>query len=365
MEQTSTNKKVFFNYINVLRGVAMIIIVSCHCFSPIIANENIRKIFLEFFSGGTTLFVFIAGFLFEYLTRNKFNYKNFLKKKFINVIMPYIITSTVGISLLYLHIYNRVAYDDFSPVVKYFALITTGNIYNEPLWFIGMITIFFIVSPLLRRINKNNATIILIVSIIISLFVSRNYVIEGTGFHLWWQTMAYRGILFIHFLSAWVLGMYFSLFNEKTDKIQIKYIALIYLIVSSLDIGCYFKFGFWNPSITKLPLAILLLVIFKKYDKELISKKRINNALDIVAKYSFGIFFIHQYLIDLFDLIIKKIVHIPISFMINNAKGFTHFVFIGSKKFIFVFFGSIIILWIIKTILEKLGYKNTRMFIGV
>ena len=39
--------------------------------------------------GGTALFIFISGFLFQHLSK-KFEYKNYLSKKWTNVILPYL-----------------------------------------------------------------------------------------------------------------------------------------------------------------------------------------------------------------------------------------------------------------------------------
>ena len=89
MEKIESKKQL--NYINYLRAIAIIFIVAGHTLIWGKPGHSIQRINSYFLQGGTLLFIFIAGFLFQYLSY-KFDYKNFLINKFKNVIMPYWIT---------------------------------------------------------------------------------------------------------------------------------------------------------------------------------------------------------------------------------------------------------------------------------
>ena len=94
------------------------------------------------------------------------------------------------------------------------------------------------------------------------------------------------------------------------------------------------------------------------------NNKILDKSLKFVAKYSFGIFFIHYYIIN------YAYFH-----TIYTQRNCRNYLFIGKNTlacclssiefFIVTFFGSILFLFIVKLILNKIGIKNTRIFIGV
>ena len=91
-----------------------------------------------------------------------------------------------------------------------------------------------------------------------------------------------------------------------------------------------------------------------------ISKEKLNKALDFVAKYSFGIFFIHWYVFFLYNLIFDLPNVMPI---VGNPLITLGLVFI---RFLAVSGFSLLILWSIKKIILKLNPNaNVRSFIGV
>ena len=67
------------------------------------------------------------------------------------------------------------------------------------------------------------------------------------------------------------------------------------LITSTLNIYSGVHGSWTNGTLSKIFLTVIVLAYLKHYDNWLISKEKLNNTLDIIAKYSFGIFFIHWY----------------------------------------------------------------------
>ena len=95
MEKKKTK---ILNYINVFRGLAILLIIMGHTMQFGEANSWAHIINCEIICGGTALFIFISGFLFQHLSA-KFEYRNYLSKKWTNVVAPYLITSIPGIIL--------------------------------------------------------------------------------------------------------------------------------------------------------------------------------------------------------------------------------------------------------------------------
>ena len=89
-------KSKFLNYINIFRGLAILLIIMGHTMQFGEADSLAHIINCEIVCGGTALFIFISGFLFQHLSA-KFEYKNYLSKKWTNVILPYLFCAIPGL----------------------------------------------------------------------------------------------------------------------------------------------------------------------------------------------------------------------------------------------------------------------------
>ena len=143
MEKKSSK---ILNYINVFRGLAILLIVAGHTMHFGESGSLTERISFEIFCGGIALFIFISGFLFQHLS-GKYEFKNYMSKKWTNVILPYIWTAIPGILLCFL---LPVRYENplegLNPIIQIPMLLSVGRIHNVPTWFIPMIILFFL-SP--------------------------------------------------------------------------------------------------------------------------------------------------------------------------------------------------------------------------
>ena len=119
--------------------------------------------------------------------------------------------------------------------------------------------------------------------------------------------------------------------------------------------------GTWtNGTLSKIFLTVIALAYLKHYDEWLISHAGLNKALDIIAKYSFGIFFIHWYIFFLYNLIfdLQNVMPVVINPLVTLGLVFV--------RFFAVTIISLFTLWAIKQIILKINPNtNTRSFIGV
>ena len=100
MENTPVQPKKtkILNYINVFRGLAILLIIMGHTMQFGDSKSVINMLNCEMICGGTALFIFISGFLFQHLSA-KYEFKNYMSKKWTNVIMPYLVVAIPGIVL--------------------------------------------------------------------------------------------------------------------------------------------------------------------------------------------------------------------------------------------------------------------------
>ena len=364
------------NYIHIFRALAIIIIVAGHCVDS--TQEILADFFNVFLKGGTALFVFIAGFLFQYLSDN-FSYPIYQKKKFFNVVLPYLLTSVIGITAIFLSS-TPGPFADLNKTVQVFMFLTTGFVHNFPTWYIPMTCILFLSAPVLLKLeNKiifNKYSLLFFVLpffICLSCFVPRYelsfFVTKDMSA---WQ--AYFGylekILFdtVLLFPIYILGMFFAKYKDTViKKIYQKRVFVWTIFV----IGCVLQFLllYYNflPSrllFVNVVLILLILGYLRHYDEKIASHSHINNLFGIVADYSFSIFFLHFYFVMRFNKLFENLFHWNNAYLSAENFHLGYWICYSGTKFIVAFFGSFLLAVIIKKLLEKAGVKHTRYFIG-
>ncbi|DAB19858.1 TPA: hypothetical protein CPT81_07730 [Candidatus Gastranaerophilales bacterium HUM_20] len=373
---TNIVKKEKLHFIDYFRAISIILIVAGHCIYWGKPHGIIRETNLYLFTGGTFLFVFISGFLFQYLSY-KFEYKSYLIKKWKNVILPYIITCVpvaIYASFTLQDVNNPLYNNSFFERVIAFSCF--GTILNVPTWFIAMIIIFFLLSPLFLKIQKNKWLwyFLLISSILYTCLSPRPNVwksysnINGNFLAIIIYHIKFTLTNFFVFLSSYLYGIFCCNLMKKDKKWLNTILKWGFIVSLALWFGIYlYKIILHhklNANIAKfLSISIYFsgLYLLEKY---ILNKPAMDKALKLLANYSFGIFFIHFYFIDwLHWHCIYRIYGQPtiLDFAHNSSRAFFNSIFLFSVSL----FGSILAIYLIKELLLKLGIKNTRMFIGV
>lgn len=379
-ELQQKKKRKNLDYIDYFRAIAIIFIVAEHtlCWGHSTMYEFNRLLFV----GGTYFFVFIAGFLFQYLSDN-FNVKTYFKKKFLNVICPWMITL---LPVAFLYSYKNIDAWYLQFVSFKFRFVTTmmnGYIVNGPLWFMGMISIIFLVSPLLLYVRRKNLTVwvgllgaSLICSITIPRFVS-HYTFLPFDPHAmsFWKIFVANIVFyfksFYHFLFFYLMGMEMCILIQKYGdwiNIHLKQIFKVSLFLYLFHFILQLFIVKSNVNICLISKTIELFVILSGLmiiEDKIRSNVFMNKFLKIFAQYSFGIFFIHNWFLNYVYTHQIFATRGPVTPLLIIYKN-TFPCFLNSiKLFLITLFGSLLFLWIVKTILNMIGFKKTRMIIGV
>ncbi|MBE7710945.1 MAG: acyltransferase [Cyanobacteria bacterium SIG31] len=365
---SEVKKTKILNYINVFRGLAILLIVAGHTMQFGEIGSLTQRISVEIFAGGTALFIFISGFLFQHLS-GKYEFKSYMSKKWTNVILPYLWTAIPGLIFCFtmpIRYENTLA--GLNPIAQIPMLLSVGRIHNVPTWFIPMIFIFFLSSWLLIKLEKKGVLYkFLPLFFLITIFLQRpeleSHMLQDLSYTArWFEYVKYVFIGYMHFFSMYVFGMFCSANKNIIDKFwQYRwfYITLMF-ITASLNVYSGFNGGWTNGTLSKIFLTIIALAYLKHYDDCIISHKNLNKNLDIIAKYSFGIFFIHWYIFFIYNLVFNLPNVLPVTTSIPITFGYVLIRFIAVTLF------SLLTLWGIKqTILKLNPESNTRSFIGV
>ncbi|RYG06012.1 MAG: acyltransferase [Chitinophagaceae bacterium] len=294
-------KKEFISYIHNFRGVAICFVVAPHILLAWDADSQLYKFFRVLWENGTVLFIFIAGYLFQYLS-HRFEYKDYLKKKMEGVILPYFIVSAPIIVYRLMTNdnpgYILDAYPDFTQwaMLKKLAYFIFTGAHMQQMWFIPMIMIYYLIAPLLLWIDKHPKYYLVILPlIVVSLIVIREPFNE-----------IFR--MFFHFLSVYMFGMFMSRYRKEYLEFAKKYwVAITALAVITVAVNFYFYPAYNSPLNYLQKMSFCLFFIYWLWKLN----DYIPKILGAMAELSFGIFFIHYYFVLILRKVAEKIWHGP------------------------------------------------------
>ena len=299
MSQQSSN---FLRYIHNFRGLAILLIVVGHV-AGLLTFENrprLNTIIQILIANGSVYFVFIAGFLFQFLSK-KYQYGSYLKKKFKNVILPYLLISIPAIALCvwkgqpyYPATGFASAFANWSVFQQIAVLYLTGAHFFH-FWFMPMIILFYFFAPLFIWIDRQPKfysilPILLILSVLVPRAEDDSLVLQN----------------FVHFLSIYTLGMFCSHYREKMlDYIQKHWLFLTIVVVALIALEIYMRITatpvisvLYTNTLAKAILSLLIMYCLWRFDATFSS--RFHAVMNGLANLSFGIYFLHGYFVYIY-----------------------------------------------------------------
>lgn len=350
----------YLNFLNYFRGFAIFLIVLGHSFyitnffnlSNPVENPFFRKLFFTMTTGGTSLFVFISGFLFHHVFYSRgFNFKKFMKNKFKNVFLPYFIVIT---PIILIRFPQTVTIPTLIPddIVRLLLMYLSGSLLDST-WYIPFAFVLFLFSPIFIRyieLKKGKITIILI-GLIIGMLIHR----PVHNLHI----NVIQALLY--FSPAYCLGIYTSQNKESFLPVLKKYSGLLFIIWLGMGIFQVLINKFMNMhkanmftydgidlmGIQKIIVCLFFIGFFYKLQD--LKLAFVEKTLSVLADYSFPIFFLHNYAI-----LISK-------YLLEKYQFTLHLSYLGLILFTALMcLVSILFTKIIKLIFKK----NSRMIIG-
>ncbi len=352
----SNPKKDYFTEINYLRGLAIFFIVYCHMRGWIGGNskadwsstwwifDNVRATLVD---GASSLFVFISGFLFYHIFYKRgFDYKKFLTGKVKKVLCPWFIIATLFAAFRLISKHGSFFDSNF---------MFYGCYVYASFWYVPFIMVVFCCSCLYLKfieLRLRYQMIVFAISLFVSMGMGRH---NGNAFlsAFFWNSIYLFGIL---------VGIYYDKLKnlDKTSKQCI--IAGTVMVMAALacsgdrhylaDFGTYdLKFHRieWMV-IGKMMLCLTLVYCFSWFKDA--GWKWLKWCLNILAKYSFSIFFIHQF----------ALLHLERH---GHKVFFSHFNFYGLHLMCFLIAIAVCtVCIIIAAVIKRATGKYSRMIIG-
>ena len=283
-----SSSKEFLGHLHAFRAIAILYIVAGHALDAFSWDSAplLGKTIRVFCGNGSSLFVFIAGYLFQHLSR-RFNVAEYYRSKLRNVIVPYLIVSVPALVAVASGLLVRW---DVPPELttwpvweRVLWLLGTGR-HLSPLWFIPMISIFYLAAPLLVAMDRRPRWyVVWPLLMAVTMVVGRGFAPQS----------------FVHFLSFYVAGMFFSHYRAVLDPWLKKPVLWLPLLLLAVVLGVLqiagnafglplFALNAWQ----KLFVCLALLGVLPACTR-LIASPKVSELADL----SFGLFFIHSYFI--------------------------------------------------------------------
>lgn len=291
-------------WIENLRAIATLAVVLLHVASQMFYNFGkvsdlqwwASNLFMNLGRFSVPCFIMITGALI--LGRN-YNWKNFIKKRFLRILCPFIFWSIIYI------IYNlaRIIYKDSSKLNLNFILeyiqnkLAYGASYQ--MWYIYMLIGIYLIFPIFNKwiinSNKKEQQYFLLICLLNYLiqYLSIDFLKTDVNINYFSESLGYL-----------VLGYYLT--NNKFNfdgKKRFYFLILISVFLISyltICIDTYYSSIIKNSPIQKIKpwdllqtISIFLLFLYIPY----LNKKI--RLLSIVNNYSFGIYLIHVLIMDL------------------------------------------------------------------
>lgn len=283
----------FLSHIHNFRAVAILGIVGAHALQGFTWGEY--QTFFDvtnFISNQSSIwFVFIAGFLFQHLS-GKFVVSKYYIAKLKNVILPYLITSIPG--LFYYTVVDRqdIMWPGFydRPITEQLLLFILTGKHLAAFWFVPMITLFYLLAPLLIAIDRSRYGYwIMLPTFLASATLGRDNM-------LFWIEQAAPYSVFskaLFMFPVYLFGMYFSRHHDNLIKVVKKLWPLLAILAMALVVGHYMEVasGKWMHFLFKLTSAVLILYWLRVGDVF------VGRKLHYLADVSFGVFFLHGYVL--------------------------------------------------------------------
>lgn len=279
----------FLRHLDHMRGIAIVLVVVVHCFTmfewPAASIGTGLSLLLV---DTNILFIFISGYLFEHVFA-EYAYRSFLANRLRNVILPYAICSIPAILIYVLHgkahpFLPDSFFHEHGPAYLVGFFLLTG-VHLGPLWFIPMIGLFYLATPVFEwLLDSGRAPVLLVPGLLLSETLGRAEHNLGPL-----QQAA-------HFAPVYLLGMLFCRHAQAIDPLLRRNLATIAAVgVTAAAASVILPLaGFHAPQ-----LMFKLLICVAIYAALLPLAGRRIPALNLLARFSFGIFFVHGYLVGL------------------------------------------------------------------
>jgi len=283
----------YLQHLHNFRGVAICGIVGAHALHNFTWDEHSLwfRVLDTAFNQSSVWFFFIAGFLFQYLSP-KYATRKYYIGKIKNVILPYIIMSIPA-----LYVFTIVMQQDSMPVWFYdqptalqiVEFLVTGK-HLAPFWFVPTITLIYILAPLLIWLDRKIWPYLALPALMaLSAWLGRSGLLVHTPLDGMYSPLSKAVYLFSVYYFGMFLGRYHNKLLEVMPRLWVP-LAITAGIAFVANVVTFHEQVHWMYvfKMSTCPLLVYALHVWDRY---------IPKSFDTLGSISFGLFFIHGYVL--------------------------------------------------------------------
>lgn len=296
MEKKSPENKLIWT--NNLRVLATISVILLHVSGQILIQYGkvsdfvwwTGNLFDSFVRFCVPVFVMLTGAL---LLPKAYEIGEFLKKRFLRIILPFLFWSVVYIVFTYyVKLTSNHEMSRLEIITWSLDLLRSGT--SPHLWYIYMIIGIYLITPIISKWAQNCKEneiiyflIIWLAALILNQPILERYITD--------IDVSY----FSDFIGYLVLGYYLSVKTFKYNKITINIIAILLILIGVIITiaGTYYltnrdgkfnQYFYGYMTLNTLMVSAGIFVVFKNLNSNKSSK-----IIDFISKYSYGIYLVH------------------------------------------------------------------------
>lgn len=318
----------FLNSLDYFRAIAILLIVAGHAlpYANISFESVSARTIGNLFMGGTSLFVFISGFLFHHIFYKRYHFKKFMVGKLKKVLLPYTLLSLIPISLTVANAETAYSYQAVAnpalakiasqasfidlyllPALRYY---TTGDIIAA-YWYIPFVMVMFFISPLhigFIELKLRHRVLITLLLTVASVFMHRP--VDNA---LLLQSVVYfTPVYLIGILCSQQKETIYTTFKNKEAYLLLVAVALATIQAIQGDISNYRKPPFAYNGLDllllqKIALCFFFMVWLHRF--ETVTSK----PLKLIASTSFAIYFLHMWMLKALSRIVVRVEAVAVS----------------------------------------------------
>ncbi|NOR44583.1 MAG: acyltransferase family protein [Candidatus Delongbacteria bacterium] len=333
--------------INILRGFAIVAVVIIHItsyfsqigtFSALPVTIASIDIFSQF---AVPMFILISGIVLSLRYDGEYSIKTFYKKRINRILVPYIIWSLIYIAIAF------IGNSDILATEIIFKLFTGTAFYH--LWFFFLIFQLYLFFPFYRKFIKGKSFFVIVFILILQIAFNHYKIglIENEQLSIVFKR------LFLSHIFYFSLGIWIADNIKKVEKLlsKLNYLSnsfLLLVIVWGSYIFSYNWLAINNHFFEQLPMLMIiekitlpllyvLIFIALYYFATKISSLKIRNSMEIISRYSFGIYLSHALILFALIRALKKVSILPDNVLF----------------YVLTFIGTIVFSWLFCFITEK------------
>jgi peptidoglycan/LPS O-acetylase OafA/YrhL len=297
----SSTERPYLGYVHSLRGLAITFVVMLHVADALNWGRSSpwpERLLIALLANASVPFMFVSGFLFQHLS-DGFIYHHYLRRRFRYVVLPYLIISIPALVAQYVRhcgVYGGGGAQH--PLLATLSAYTTGAHMLIPLWYMPVIIAFYLAAPVFFAIDRRPKWYWLIVpTLLLAVLLHR-----PKGHLRTWQSTLY-------FLPVYWIGMWSSHHREAILG-WVQRLRWWLLGIATTGFVVAVVLGRAGPIFSStpfsmeggmlldmdLPLKLLLTLLLLEWLRR--RDVVVHGLFGWLADISFGVFFLHEYVID-------------------------------------------------------------------